>query len=142
MRGTLGSKTCRGPLASHPLARSPVLDALDLRFELIDSIFGGSELLACALQHLDDGAAGLLPGNAFTSHLLGGEFEDLVRYADRALTDGVPAPGRATCHCPPAAHRAAVRLSRQAAEGTVDGWCEGASMPEPGLASMHPRTPA
>jgi hypothetical protein len=26
--------------------------------------------------------------NAITSHLLGGEFEDLVRYADRALTDG------------------------------------------------------
>src|SRR6476620_8894391 len=30
----------------------------------------------------------MLRGSAITSHLLGGEFEDLVRYADRALTDG------------------------------------------------------
>jgi hypothetical protein len=41
----------------------------------------------------------------------------------------VPAPGRAACYCPPAAHPAAVRLAHQAAEGAVDGCCEGASMP-------------
>src|SRR2546426_11424497 len=68
-----------------------------------------------------------LRGNAITStsHLLGVEFEDLVRYADRALTDG--------CRLQ-VALRVTARRPHIPLEGTVDGWCESASMPEPGLA--------
>src|SRR5262249_48785170 len=78
---------------------SAVLRAFDLRFEPIDPIFGGPQLLPRSLQHLDDGAAGPIHANTFTARLPRCESEHLVGYAGRALAFGcaVQVSSNVTC---------------------------------------------
>src|SRR5262249_27069203 len=72
-------------------ADSAVLRAFDLRAEAADPIFGGPQPLARPLKHLDDGAGGLVDGNAIPPRFPRCESEHLVRCTDRALTDSCPA---------------------------------------------------
>src|SRR5262245_44967016 len=68
-------------------ADSAVLRAFDLGLEPVDPVFGGPQLLARLLQHLDDGAAGLLRGTAGAARFLRCESAHRFGYTARALTD-------------------------------------------------------
>src|SRR5262245_41887332 len=76
-------------------ADSAVLRAFDLGLEPVDPVFGGPQLLARLLQHLDDGAAGLLRGTAGAARFLRCESAHRFGYAARALTDRCRAVRRA-----------------------------------------------
>src|SRR5262245_21956863 len=64
-----------------------VLRAFDLGFEPVDPVFGGPQLLARLLQHLDDGAAGFLDGVAGAARFPRCESAHRFGYTARALTD-------------------------------------------------------